>query len=142
VSAWTTSLFLSTPLPGFPAESPITEKTVRVITRPTIGGQRLRVRLSNEFGTTPLTIAAAHSAHCADQSGFQDPAGDRSCLNRGNTPLHMASISGHKDIAELLLAHRAKAKAKNDDDATPLDWAARAGYKDIVELLRQHIGHE
>jgi lysophospholipase L1-like esterase len=62
VSAWTSSLFLSTPLPGFPAEAPLTDKTVRVVTRPTIGGERLRVRLSNEFGTAALTIAAAHIA--------------------------------------------------------------------------------
>ena len=33
VSAWTSSLFLSTPLPGFPAETPITDKTVRVVAR-------------------------------------------------------------------------------------------------------------
>jgi lysophospholipase L1-like esterase len=84
VSAWTTSLFLSTPLPGFPAESPITDKTVRVITRPTIGGQRLRVRLSNEFGTTPLTIAAAHIA-LTDQDSKIQPATDH-VLTFGRSP--------------------------------------------------------
>jgi lysophospholipase L1-like esterase len=71
VSAWTTSLFSPTPLPGFPAEPPITDKTVRVIARPTIGGQRLRVRLSNEFGTAPLTIAAAHIALTDQDSKIQ-----------------------------------------------------------------------
>jgi lysophospholipase L1-like esterase len=76
VSAWTTSLFLSTPMPGFPAEPPITDKTVRIVTRPTIGGQRLRVRLSNEFGTAPLTVAAAHIALTDQGSGIQ-PATDQ-----------------------------------------------------------------
>ncbi len=75
VSAWTTSLFLSTPLPGFPAETPITDKTVRVVARPTIGGKRLRVRLSNEFGTSPLTIAAARIA-LTDQDSRIQPATD------------------------------------------------------------------
>ena len=84
VSAWTTSLFLSTPMPGFPAESPITDKTVRVVTRPTIGGKRLRVRLSNEFGTAPLTIAAAHIA-LTDQDSRIQPATDH-VLTFGGSP--------------------------------------------------------
>ncbi len=84
VSAWTTSLFLSTPLPGFPAESPITDKTVRVVTRPTIGGKRLRVRLSNEFGTAPLTIAAAHIARTDHDSRIR-PATDHA-LTFGGRP--------------------------------------------------------
>jgi lysophospholipase L1-like esterase len=33
-----------------------------MIVRSTIGGQRIRVRLSNEFGTTPLVIGAVHVA--------------------------------------------------------------------------------
>ena len=84
VSAWTTSLFLSTPLPGFPAEAPITDKTVRVVTRPTIGGKQLRVRLSNEFGTSPLTIAAAHIALTDHDSRIQ-PATDH-VLTFGGSP--------------------------------------------------------
>jgi lysophospholipase L1-like esterase len=84
VSAWTTSLFLSTPLPGSPAESPITDKTVRVVTRPTIGGKRLRVRLSNEFGMAPLTIAAAHIA-LTDQDSRIQPATDH-VLTFGGSP--------------------------------------------------------
>ena len=83
VSAWTTSLFLSTPMPGFPAESPITDKTVRVVVRPTIGGTRLRVRLSNEFGSTPLTIAAAHIALTDHDSRIQ-PATDHVLTFGGN----------------------------------------------------------
>jgi lysophospholipase L1-like esterase len=84
VSAWTTSLFLSAPMPGFPAESPITSKTVRVVTRPTIGGKKLRVRLSNEFGVTPLTIAAAHIA-LTDQDSRIQPATDH-VLTFGGSP--------------------------------------------------------
>jgi lysophospholipase L1-like esterase len=84
VSAWTTSLFLSTPMPGFPAESPIADKTVRVVARPTIGGKRLRVRLSNEFGTAPLTIAAAHIA-LTDQDSRIQPATDH-VLTFGGSP--------------------------------------------------------
>jgi lysophospholipase L1-like esterase len=84
VSAWTTSLFLSTPMPGFAAEPPITDKTIRVVTRPTIGGKQLRVRLSNEFGTAPLTIAAAHIA-LTDQDSKIQPATDQ-VLTFGGSP--------------------------------------------------------
>jgi hypothetical protein len=86
VSAWTTSLFLSTPMPGFPAESPITDKTVRVVARPTIGGTQLRVRLSNEFGTAPLTIAAAHIA-LTDQDSRIQTTTDRVLTFGGSTKI-------------------------------------------------------
>ena len=33
-----------------------------MVVRPTIGGERLRIRFSNEFGTAPLVIGAAHIA--------------------------------------------------------------------------------
>jgi lysophospholipase L1-like esterase len=84
VSAWTSSLFLSAPMPGFPAEPPITDKTIRVIARPTIGGKRLRVRLSNEFGTAPLTIAAARIA-ITDQDSKIQPSSDQ-ILTFGGSP--------------------------------------------------------
>ncbi|WP_288380447.1 SGNH/GDSL hydrolase family protein [uncultured Massilia sp.] len=35
------------------------DQTVRLVAHASIGGARVRVRLSNEFGTTPLTIGAA-----------------------------------------------------------------------------------
>lgn len=84
VSAWTTPLFQSAPMPGFPAESPITDKTVRIVARPAIGGQRLRVRLSNESGSAPLTIAAAHIA-LTDKDARIRPATDRA-LTFGGSP--------------------------------------------------------
>jgi len=37
-------------------------QTIRQIVRVSVGGSRLRLALSNEYGTTPLTIGAAHVA--------------------------------------------------------------------------------
>lgn len=37
-------------------------QTVRMIARVSMGGRRVRVQLSNAFGTTPLTVGAAHVA--------------------------------------------------------------------------------
>ena len=55
--------------------------------------------------------------------------------NKGDTPLAMAVWSGHKDVAESLLANKADVNAKDNDGMTPLHWAAGGGYKDVVELL-------
>ena len=51
-------------------------QTIRMVVRPTIGGDRVRIRLSNAFGTTPLKIAAAHIA-LAGQASSIIPGSDR-----------------------------------------------------------------
>ncbi len=84
VSAWTTSLMPATPLPGFPPEAAISDKTIRMVVRPSIGGQLLRVRLSNELGTSALTIAAAHIA-LTDEGSKTQPATDH-VLTFGGSP--------------------------------------------------------
>jgi hypothetical protein len=45
-----------------PAATVVTNETVRMIARPTISGERVRVRLDNTFGTVPLTIGRLPSA--------------------------------------------------------------------------------
>jgi len=47
---------------GFPAPVTITNQTIRQVVRVSVGGDRLRVVLSNAFGTAPLEIGAAHVA--------------------------------------------------------------------------------
>src|ERR1039458_6880749 len=58
--------------------------------------------------------------------------------DKGDTPLHDAVIKGHKDVAELLLAHKADVNAKNNDGFTPLSLEAFIGHKDVAELLLAH----
>ncbi|MGB9070645.1 MAG: SGNH/GDSL hydrolase family protein [Candidatus Acidiferrales bacterium] len=50
------------PPPLFPAPPTINNQTVRMIVRTSIGGHRVRVQLSNAFGTSTLGIGAAHIA--------------------------------------------------------------------------------
>jgi lysophospholipase L1-like esterase len=45
-----------------PAQNGFNNQTVRMIARTTIGGSRVRVELSNAFGTAPLVVGAAHIA--------------------------------------------------------------------------------
>jgi len=56
----------------------------------------------------------------------------------GATLLHHAAFSGHKDVAELLLANKADVNAKADDGSTPLHQAVAEGHNDVVELLLAH----
>src|SRR6187551_509463 len=38
------------------------DQTVRLVVRTSVGGERVRIRLSNEYGDRPLVIDAAHIA--------------------------------------------------------------------------------
>jgi lysophospholipase L1-like esterase len=62
VSAWSAAMHAPLPFPGLPPSPVFENQTVRMVVRPTIGGERVRIRLSNAFGTTPLKIGAAHIA--------------------------------------------------------------------------------
>ena len=53
----------------------------------------------------------------------------------GRTPLHWASISGHKEAVELLIDNGADVNAMRGGGGTPLSYAASWGHEEIVELL-------
>src|SRR5260370_12743144 len=50
------------PVTAFGSAPSFTNQTVREIVRISVGGEQFRVRLTNEFGTQPLLIGAAHVA--------------------------------------------------------------------------------
>jgi lysophospholipase L1-like esterase len=54
----------------------LTNQTVRMILRTSIGGRRARVRLSNAFGSVPVAVGAAHLARRAADSSIV-PDSDR-----------------------------------------------------------------
>jgi len=71
--------------PANPAQaSSFNNQTVRMIVHTSIGGTRLRVELSNAYGTGPLTIGAAHIALRAKESAIV-PATDHA-LTFGGKP--------------------------------------------------------
>jgi lysophospholipase L1-like esterase len=45
---------------GFPAPVTVSNQTIRQVVRVSVGGNRVRVVLSNAFGTAPVEIGAAH----------------------------------------------------------------------------------
>jgi lysophospholipase L1-like esterase len=62
VSAWSASMHGPLPFPGLPPSPVFEQQTIRMVVRPTIGGERVRIRLSNAFGTRALRIGSAHIA--------------------------------------------------------------------------------
>jgi lysophospholipase L1-like esterase len=55
----------------FPASPSFTNQTVRQVVRISAGGDRVRLRLSNEYGTRPLVIGAARVAIADGESGIK-----------------------------------------------------------------------
>jgi lysophospholipase L1-like esterase len=71
IGTWAASPFGFQPFdPGPPPES-FVNQTVRHKLRISVGGQRLRIRLSNELGTTPLAIGAATVALASTDAEIQ-----------------------------------------------------------------------
>ena len=62
VSAWSTAVHSPLPFPGLPPSPVFENQTIRMVVRPTIGGERVRIRFSNACGTNVLAIGAAHIA--------------------------------------------------------------------------------
>ena len=75
VSTWSTAVHAPLPFPGLPAPPVFENQTIRMVVRPTIGGTRIRVRLTNVYGASPLKIGAAHIA-LVDHGSSIAPASD------------------------------------------------------------------
>jgi len=76
VSAWSTAVHAPLPFPNLPPPPVFENQTIRQIVKPTIGGERLRIRFSNVFGNSAITVGAAHVA-LVQQGGNIVPESDR-----------------------------------------------------------------
>ena len=56
----------------------------------------------------------------------------------GRTPLQLAALKGHKEVAELLIAKGAEVNAKGYKGSTPLDNAIEFKHSDTADFLRKH----
>jgi lysophospholipase L1-like esterase len=80
------------PLPPSPAFGPIpaspafANQTVRQTVRVSAGGKRIRLRLTNEFGTKPLHVGALRVAQVDEKGGMQ-PGTERQVRFSGETSL-------------------------------------------------------
>ena len=101
VSAWSAAVHAPLPFPDLPPSPAFDNQTIRMIVRPTIGGGRLRIRFSNEFGTAPIVIGAAHVA-LVSQGAKIVPESDRVLTFAGkpstSVPLGSPMLSDPVDL--------------------------------------------
>jgi lysophospholipase L1-like esterase len=92
VSAWSTAVMTPLVIPGRAATAPQSyeNQTIRMVIRPSIGGDRLRVRFSNEFGTAPLVIGSAHIA-LVKQNGTIVAGSDRPLKFGGQASINISA---------------------------------------------------
>jgi hypothetical protein len=90
VATWTTAQLLVRPVPAptaaaapaAPAAQSYSNQTVRMMVRASIGGKRLRVKISNAFGTAPVVLGTVHIAVRSKDSEIV-PATDRALSFNG-----------------------------------------------------------
>src|SRR5206468_12520158 len=75
VGSWASAQMLVDPKDGLPASA--TDITLRQLIRTSIGGSRIRLKVSNAFGRTPLTIAGVNIARAASPGSSRIAATDR-----------------------------------------------------------------
>jgi lysophospholipase L1-like esterase len=69
------------------------DQTLRLVVRTSVGGERVRIRLSNEYGDRPLVIDAAHIA-VRDSGTSIVPATDRALTFGGRPAVRMLPGAG------------------------------------------------
>jgi len=80
IGSWAASQQIPEPDNAVPLES-LSNATLRQIVHLSVGGSRIRVRISNAFGTTPLHLLAVHVARPQSPASSRiDPASDRAIM--------------------------------------------------------------
>ena len=89
VGTWSTAEQLVEPR-NLPPEPGLTNNTLRQVIHVSIGGSRLRVKFSNEFSTSPVTMKAVHIAASAGNSAIV-PETDKELMFDGKPQYTMAA---------------------------------------------------
>jgi ankyrin repeat protein len=62
--------------------------------------------------------------------------------NNGWTPLHEATLNGHKQLVDLLIKNGADINAEVGHWGTPLSVALSSGKQEVAAILRRYGGKE
>jgi lysophospholipase L1-like esterase len=107
----------------------VSNQTLRMVGRVSLGGHKFRVRLSNAFGTQPVTIAAAHAALRKDEAAI-DPKTDRPILFAGKpsvtVPPGVQIVSDAFDLDAPNLSRFAVSLFVERDSGTPTNSVSAA----------------
>jgi len=90
---------------------------------------------SDDFGCTPLHLAAHHGSLSEMTECLRDGDDPNACEAWGETPLHLAARSGCSDACAMLLAAGANPMLKNKDGKTAAVLAAVAGHAATCRFL-------
>ena len=85
IGTWGASQQLVEPR-NMPPKPGLANNTLRQVVHVTLGGNRLRVKFSNKFSTTPLTLKAVHIAITADSSAII-PGTDKALTFNGKSEI-------------------------------------------------------
>jgi lysophospholipase L1-like esterase len=153
VGAWTTAL-VGRPLvvpaaAGAPPAAPmpaVRNQTLRQIVRASLGGRRVRVVLSNAFGTAPLGIGAAHVALREKESTISQQSGRRLTFSERASftiPAGAVVVSDPVDLVVAPLAELAVdifVPGELATDASPLTMHNGAFQTNYISPAGNHAG--
>ena len=111
------------------APEQLTDATLRQVVRLSAGGEQLRVRLSNAFGTQPLVVDAAHLALASRPgSATIDPASDRPLSFAGARQVTIpAGAEAYSDPVRLTVAAGAAVAVSIHLPAAPAQQTGHPG---------------
>ncbi|MBO9710937.1 MAG: SGNH/GDSL hydrolase family protein [Caulobacter sp.] len=111
--------------------------TLRQVVRVSMGGQRVRVRLSNAFGTEPLRILGAHLApSAAGDTARIDPAGDRALTFSGRAEVTIPAGADYwSDPVDLNVAPLADLAVSLRYEAAPTGQTGHPGSRATSYVL-------
>jgi len=121
----------------------VTNATVRMIARVTIGGDAVRIRLDNTYGTTPLTIGSAYVGQCVQGAALAAGSNRQVRFNQSRTvtipaggsvqsdPVAM-KVLAQTDLAVSLYIPDANVRPSQHSGAQVTSYITAAGSADLA----------
>ncbi|MFG6117543.1 SGNH/GDSL hydrolase family protein [Halobacillus sp. MO56] len=126
VGAWAASM--QAPFEEGVSQNGFKSQTIRMIIHPQIDGEKARIRLSNTFGSTPLTIEAVHAA-ISDKAAENVPGTDTKVTFEGEQKVTIPP--GEKVVSDAIPLKVKKGKniavsLYVDKESGPATWHPRS----------------
>jgi lysophospholipase L1-like esterase len=134
VGTWAAAQQLTEPR-NLPPAPGLTGNTLRQVAQVSIGGSRLRVRLSNRFGNGPLTVAAARIAASAGASAIA-PGTERALTFGGRAEITLAAGGeAVSDVVDFALEPLSRVAVTLRFGAVPSDVTGHPGSRTTSYLV-------